>query len=145
VRRLISIGALMAGLVLVPCALADVSDDVAITSNTPSVSHARVGDTITFTVTETNLGTTGRELDMEGTRFSSNLQWAGIDCGLVSADGPWCEYGFDPMPFAVTARYMFSVLPGVRVATFTPCVADSVDANATNDCMTGSVRVIGRD
>jgi hypothetical protein len=150
VRRLICVGALVAGLLLVPCALADDSFDLAITSNTPSVSHPRVGQGITFTVTEKNVGAAAVfDMWMHAPTVSSNLQWAGVDCGSVSSDGDWCEYsgwaGLFMPGKTFTARYSFIVLPGVRVASFSACNAIIPDANGSNDCMSASVRVIGKD
>lgn len=144
-RSVSILAASIAAVAVVPCALADVAGDVAITSNTPSVSHARVGDKITFEVTETNLGPIDAELDVDGTRTTSNLEWAGVDCGRVSSDGAFCEQGIYPTGTSFVARYSFTVLRGPRIVTFTPCVADWIDTNPSNDCRPASVRVIGRD
>jgi hypothetical protein len=155
-RSLTCLATLIAAVVLVPTALADTSVDVAITSVTASVSHARVGQTVTFTVTETNIGATVLGMDINGTSYSANLLPGEPDCGDPSSDGMFCEYSGQG-PFVtgafVTARYSFAVLPGARVATFTPCVSGvqgdettgyAGDGNASNDCMTKTVRITGK-
>jgi hypothetical protein len=141
VRFVLLIASAVAALVCVSAAFAD---DGSIVSVTPSVSHAKVGQTVTFTVVEKYVGTTDGEVDINGFLTSPNLSPSGVDCLVVSNDGWFCEYGLVPAG-TETALYTFTVLGAPRVATFTPCAVavTFVDTDPSNDCMTGSVRVIG--
>jgi hypothetical protein len=143
----------VSALTLVPASLADtVYGDIGLVGVTPNVAHARGGGSVAFSVVEKNFGPIEAEMDVAPLTYSPNLVLTGIDCDLgTSSDGPFCEYG-PQLPGTVrTSVYTFTVLPGARLATFTPCVVDEeapggtfVDTNSSNNCGTGAIRVIGK-
>jgi len=133
--------------------------DLAIVSNTPNMTHARVGQDVTFTIVARNNGpepsivyvniSLETSLTYVGTELPSDaLQIVGGECDHgVSGDGVYCEYGIIEPGETLTQTFVGEVLPGTRRATNTACIPswlDVNDANPANDCLPGTVKVIGK-
>jgi hypothetical protein len=133
--------------------------DLAIISNNPNMTHARVGRDVQFTVVarnngpessivyvnislETSLTYGGKELP------PSALEIVGGECDHgVSGDGVFCEYGVLEPGETVTQTFVGEVLAGTKRATNTACIPSWLDVNDTNpanDCLPATVKVVGK-
>ena len=133
--------------------------DLAIVSNTPNVTHARVGQNVTFTIVATNNGPDpaypivnisvetsltygGGELPPEA------LLITGGECDHgVSGDGVYCEYDLTAPGETLTETFVGQVRPGAKRAVNTACIPawlDVNDPNPANDCLAATVKVIGK-
>lgn len=148
IRVLTVFGMVLAGLAAFgPSAHAAGTADLSVT-NSASVSSARVGDIVTYTIVATNNGPDASTVDV-GEDLSSNFQILGVTCDRgVSSDGPTCEYQTVASGDAVTTRVVTKIRTGqARVANDTACVtseATTVDPNSSNDCASASVRITGK-
>jgi Domain of unknown function DUF11 len=122
--------------------------DLAIVSITPSVTHARVGQDISFTIVATNNGPDVVELDTSVTRLRV-LRFVSETCDLgISPDTPFCEYGFIEPGVALTTTFVGRVRDvHAKFASVTACASSELALNdpvAANDCATARVKLIGK-
>jgi uncharacterized repeat protein (TIGR01451 family) len=140
------------------------SADVQLVSNTPSVRNAKVGDTVEFTVVARNNGPDPVQMTVypnlvalwdllpgapTPTLVLSPL-WI-CDLGQeTDADG-WCEYGhIFAVGETVTTRYFTLAnatgekLGNVHACTFSPSLPGDEDLNPANDCLTATVKIVGK-
>jgi uncharacterized repeat protein (TIGR01451 family) len=121
--------------------------DLAIVSSTSSVRHAKVGETVTFTIVATNNGPDQAELFVQTAQQLDGLKFESVTCEGVSSDGTFCEYGFLQPGATRTADVQAQVQAGTRFATETACVTSPGpinDPNPGNDCASAVVRIHGR-
>ena len=124
--------------------------DLAITQSA-SVSHAKVGEEVTFTSVAVNNGPDAitDSLDVHPTQVLG-LEVVGITCDRgISSDGPFCQYGPVGVGEHRTTVYTAMVVAtGSKTASLTVCATrettDFQDPNPANDCATTSVKVSGR-
>jgi hypothetical protein len=122
--------------------------DLAIVSKTASVRHAKVGQQVTFTILATNKGPQAAELDVSE-RALVGLQMVSEQCDRgISPDTPSCEYGTVQPGETVTTVVVAEVeATESKHVTNEACVSSEEtidDPNTSNDCLTTSVRVIGK-
>ena len=122
--------------------------DLTVVSNTVDVSHAKVGDRVTFTIVATNNGPDAATLDVvEGLSSALTLVAHRCDRG-ISADGPFCEYGtIQPGETITTVAVAVVVGKNSRNATNTTCVRSEQvisDPDSSNDCASASVKTGGK-
>jgi uncharacterized repeat protein (TIGR01451 family) len=134
--------------------------DLAIASNTPNVTHARVGQDVTFTIVARNNGpdpaivyvniSLETSLTYEGKELPPGaLEITGGECDQgVSGDGVYCEYGVIEPGETLTQTFVGQVRPGTNRAVNTACIPSWLmsadDPNQANDCLAATVKVIGR-
>jgi uncharacterized repeat protein (TIGR01451 family) len=127
---------------------AEMGSDLSLDSVTANVRHARVGQTVTFTITATNLGPeVAVSLDVNG-RLPDGFVMVGETCDLgVSPDTPFCEYSNIAVGKTVTTAVVAQVVAsGEKTRTYTPCTSSEqagTDPNPANDCNSVTIRVIG--
>ena len=122
--------------------------DLAVLSNAANVKHGHVGQQVTFTILATNNGPdTTANLFVNATFQGLELEEEICDLG-VSPDTPSCEYsniaGGQILTTTVIARI---VATGSRTAALGVCASspDPInDTDASNDCLTATVKVIGK-
>jgi uncharacterized repeat protein (TIGR01451 family) len=122
--------------------------DLAVVSTNADVSHAKVGDQVTFTIVATNNGPDAAELDVTE-NLSSGLALAGDRCDRgISADGTFCEYGtIQPGETLTTVVLAAVVSKDDKYATNTTCVRSEQvinDTDTSNDCASAGVKTFGR-
>jgi uncharacterized repeat protein (TIGR01451 family) len=123
--------------------------DLAVLSNAASERHAKVGEEVTFTILATNNGPEPAELDVDTTQATNSLSVLSVTCDRgISADTPFCEYGTLRPGEMVTTRILVEVqATGSKQASDTACVLSEqaiIDPNLSNECATGTVRIIGK-
>lgn len=117
-------------------------------SQTASVSHAKIGDEITFTIVATNKGPDAAELDV--VEFMPEaLGFVSYQCDRgISPDGPFCQYGVLQPGETVTTTLVAVVLAtDAKFVTNTACVLSEqviVDPDGSNDCASVDVRIVGK-
>jgi hypothetical protein len=122
--------------------------DLAILSNAANVKHGHVGQQVTFTILATDKGPDAiPNLFVNATFQGLELVEELCDLG-VSADTPSCEYS-DILPGQIVTTTVIAriVRTGGKTAALRVCVSspDQInDTDASNDCVTSTVRVIGR-
>jgi uncharacterized repeat protein (TIGR01451 family) len=122
--------------------------DLAIVSNTADVSHAKIGDTVTFTIVATNRGPDPAELDVVE-QLTAGLALVANHCDRgISADGPFCEYGILQPGETVTSTVTALVLAkDDKYETGMACVRSEqtiTDTDASDDCGSTTVKIIGK-
>jgi hypothetical protein len=138
---------------------AAVTADLSIT-NTADVSHARVGQDVTFTSVVTNDGPdtvlsfyVNRTHGFDPSTLDlGTLRLVGGDCDFtVTGDGPFCEYGYIFAPGETIAQTLVGevVATGSNRASNTACAEpfspeELIDPNPANDCATATVKIVGR-
>jgi uncharacterized repeat protein (TIGR01451 family) len=147
-RRLLIVGGALLALVPTAAAAQVVPNaDLAIVSNTANVKHAHVGQQVTFTIVATNNGPDAAELDVHVVLQGFVLVRETCDLG-ISPDTPFCEYGIvQPGVTLTTIAVAQVVSTGAKTATNMACVSSEEalnDPNTSNDCMTATVKVVGR-
>lgn len=130
--------------------------DLGIVSITPSLTHAKVGDVVTFTIVATNYGPDPGEIDVNTAAASKGFVTTSTNCGAVNgpppqpgsfgADGAACEdIGSFPFGTTVTDTVVVQVAPtSSGVTSDTACtwsVPGINDPNPSNDCATATVTV----
>jgi hypothetical protein len=151
IRRLsLAVGsALAAAAIATPAAAQTVpTADLAIVSITPSVTHARVGQDISFTIVATNNGPDAVEFDTSVTRLRV-LRFVSETCDLgISPDTPFCEYGFIEPGVTLTTTFVGRVRDvHAKFASVTACASSELALNdpvPANDCATARVKLIGK-
>jgi hypothetical protein len=134
--------------------------DISIVSQTANVRHAQIGDEVTFTVVAVNDGPDAVDLNVVedpallypgGGGFpASDFQLVREECDRgISPDTPACEYGTVQPGETVTTAITAVVKPTAsKEAANTVCVFSQngaiTDPNPENDCLTTSVRIVGR-
>jgi hypothetical protein len=113
--------------------------DVAVVSLSANVRHAQVGEEVIFTAVAAN-----NEFEPSGFEILG-----AVDCQDVSPDGSSCEYQGWPPGATVTMIFHAAVKPTTnKVASMTSCVyyLDTliIDPNPANDCLTKSLRIVGK-
>jgi uncharacterized repeat protein (TIGR01451 family) len=122
--------------------------DLAIVSNTATVSQAKVGQDVTFTIVATNNSPDPAELFVQTVQTSDGLSPVSTTCEGVSADGSFCEYGSVAPGQTVTETLVARVLStGSQSASDVACVTtpdptNETDPNPSNNCRTGTVEVV---
>jgi uncharacterized repeat protein (TIGR01451 family) len=123
------------------------SADLAIVSNTASVSHAAVGQQVTFMIVAKNNGPDPSALFVNTARVFDSLAPVSLTCEGVSNDGSWCEYDGVVQPGdTVTESVVAQVqATGSNYAVETACGSSNQinDPNPSNDCGTATVRIDG--
>lgn len=121
--------------------------DVELVSNTPSVSHAHVGQDVTFTIVARNDGPDSVELYVNVGQALNGLNIVspvGCDEG-VGADGSQCEYGYFEPGGTVTQTAVAEVQDaGSGYANDVACVGSFEtlnDPNLGNDCAIATVAI----
>ncbi|MGZ4243032.1 MAG: fibronectin type III domain-containing protein [Solirubrobacteraceae bacterium] len=121
--------------------------DVELVSNTASVSHARVGQDVIFTIVARNNGPDAVELHVDVGQALNGLDIAspiGCDYG-VGADGTWCEYGYFAPGGTVTQTVVGEVQDTTSgYANDVACVGSFEtidDPNLDNDCAIATVAI----
>ena len=133
----------------VPAAAQEVPHaDLAVLSNAADVKHGHVGQQVTFTIVATNKGPDSTpNLYVNATFQGLELVEELCDLG-VSADTPSCEYSnILPGQILTTTVVARIVRTGTKTAALGACVSspDAInDTDASNDCLTATVKVIGR-
>jgi hypothetical protein len=132
--------------------------DLQIVSVTANVKHARVGQLITWTITARNNGPGLASLDAvedpwqlygdAGPYPRADFTLVDETCSLgISADTPGCEWTLVP-PGTYTVTAVMTVNGSApRMASNTACVFNldgPPDANPANDCVTTSLKIVGR-
>jgi hypothetical protein len=122
--------------------------DLAVLSNAANVKHGHVGQQVTFTILATDKGPdTAPNLFVNATFQGLELVEERCDLG-VSADTPSCEYSnILPGQIVTTTVIARIASTGSKTAALRVCVSspDLInDSDASNDCVTATVRVIGR-
>jgi hypothetical protein len=131
--------------------------DLAITSNSANVRHAKVGDVVTFTVVAHNYGPGAVDVLVypklpywyEQSTGALELFPPVVDCdGDQEGDGAWCEYNVIEPGQSLTQLYFARVrAAGEKWASETACLFSGdfyVDPDPTNDCATATVKIIGK-
>ena len=122
--------------------------DLAVVSKTADVSHAKIGDEVTFTIVATNHGPDAAELDVVE-YLPPSLAFVAHKCDRgISADGPFCEYGIIQPGETVTTVVVAAVVDKAdKYVTNTACVSSEqviVDTDSSNDCATATVKITGK-
>ena len=122
--------------------------DLAVVSKTSDVTHAKVGDYVTFTVVATNNGPDAADLDVVE-QLPPALALVSHTCDRgISADGPFCEYGILQPGETVTSVVVAEVLStDEKYVTNTACVRSEhliTDPDASNDCASATVKIVGK-
>jgi len=122
--------------------------DLAVLSNVANVKHGHVGQRITFTILATNNGPDSTpNLFVNATFQGLELEEELCDLG-VSADTPSCEYSnILPGQILTTTVIARIVRTGSKTAALGVCVSspDPInDTDVSNDCLTATVKVIGK-
>lgn len=133
--------------------------DLGIVSITPNVTHARVGDLVTFTIVAENYGPDSGEIDVNTAKAVEGLMGGGstsTNCGIINGpppqpgtfgnDGSGCEdIGSFPPGTTVIDTLIALIAPtSTGVASDTACTwsaAGTSDPNPSNDCATATVTV----
>jgi uncharacterized repeat protein (TIGR01451 family) len=132
--------------------LAQSASDVSITM-VADRNMARAGQTITYTVTMTNLGPDNVTFVDVAFALPDGLQGLEDGCDLgVSADGPFCEYSSLPAGATVVSTFSATPLTGTgmraRLVRATASIlfenADASDPNIANNTATVKTKLIGR-
>lgn len=135
--------------------------DLAIVSQTASVRHTQVGDEVTFTIVAVNNGPDAVDLNVldDPSYFypdkfpPSDFQPAWMDChgpGSRDSDGSACEY-FVVQPGATVTSVVGAITKpttskyGSNIACVVSWDVPIIDPNPANDCLTTSVRIVGRN
>ncbi len=129
--------------------------DLAVVSNTPSVSQAQTGQDVTFTVVATNYGPDPVDLWVNTGKVVDGLNFvASATCQPgTGADGTQCEYGFITYPSqTITTTIVLQVQATAgQFASDAACVFGAGngsisglvnDPNPGNDCKIATVQVI---
>jgi uncharacterized repeat protein (TIGR01451 family) len=122
--------------------------DLAVVSNTANVTHAKVGDEVTFTVVATNNGPDAADLNV--TWDSDQLQLVSETCDLgISADTPACEYGVVEPGITLTTTVVAQVIgTGDKQAVGTGCMVEQPgfidDPDPANNCAAATVKIVGK-
>jgi uncharacterized repeat protein (TIGR01451 family) len=122
--------------------------DLAVVSLTADVSHAKIGDQITFTIVAANRGPDVADLFVvEHPPDAFDFVLHVCDRG-ISPDGPFCEYSSVQPGETVTTRFTVSVLPtSLKRLTHTVCVTSSEainDTDPSNDCASIVEKIVGK-
>ena len=133
--------------------------DLGIVSITPNVTHAKVGDLVTFTIVAENYGPDSGEIDVNTAKAVEGLMGGGstsTNCGIINGpppqpgtfgnDGSGCEdIGSFPPGTTVIDTLIALIAPtSTGVASDTACTwsaAGTNDPNPSNDCATATVTV----
>jgi len=141
--------AAVAALLPFPAAAQEVPNaDLAVLSNAANVKHGHVGGQVTFTILATNNGPdTTPSLFVTATFPGLELVEEICDLG-VSADTPSCEYSNIPPGQILTTTVIARIVrTGSKTAALGACASsgDPInDTDASNDCVTATVRVVGK-
>jgi uncharacterized repeat protein (TIGR01451 family) len=141
---------MMASLALAAAAAAQEvpNADLAVVSNTASVTHAKVGDEVIFTIVATNNGPDAADFNV--TWASDQLQLVSEKCDLgISADTPACEYGVVEPGVTVTTTVVAQVIgTGDKQAVGTGCMVEQPgfidDPDPANNCAAATVKIVGK-
>lgn len=124
------------------------SADVGIVSITPSVTHAQVGQVLTFTIVSSNNGPDPSPLWVTTTHASTGLTFPSLTCDGVSNDGSSCEHNFTQPGATYTDRIVAQVQASSSgYATDVACASTPLDqlnyddANFSNNCGIGTVAI----
>jgi hypothetical protein len=131
--------------------------DVAIVSKTADVTHAKVGDTVTFTIVAVNNGPDAVDFNVIENPWQlygdiyprADFTMIGEECSFgISPDTPACEYGpLQPGQTVTTTAIMTVNADAPRMASNTACVfsweGPIEDPNTANDCMTTTLKIVG--
>jgi hypothetical protein len=114
------------------------------------VSHAKVGQQVTWTITARNNGPEPAEVDLNGQPLA-DFTLTGVVCSGITNDGPFCEWGewIQGQLGALTLTATTTVNASApRRASNTACVLSFGgpydDPNPANDCLTKTLRIVGR-
>jgi uncharacterized repeat protein (TIGR01451 family) len=122
--------------------------DLAIVSNTANLSHAKVGQEVTFKIVATNNGPDPAELFVNEQALVGLVMVSETCDRGISADTPSCEYGVLQAGETVTTTVIAQVqATGSKYASNTACVSSPdplADPNTANDCATANLRIIGK-
>ena len=123
--------------------------DLAVVSVTADVSHAKIGDQVTFTIVAANKGPDAADLFVVEQPPSAFDPLLGACDRGVSPDGPsFCEYTLVGPGETVTTKFTVGVLStDAKVLTHTVCVTSSGPINDTdpsNDCTSIGEKVVGK-
>jgi hypothetical protein len=132
--------------------------DLALVSMTSDVSHAKVGDPVTFTIVATNNGPDAVDLNVVENPWQlygdvyprADFTLGEETCSRgVSADTPACEWGIVPPGETFTATAHTTVNASApRMASNTACVfswdVPINDPNPANDCITTTLKIVGK-
>ena len=122
--------------------------DLAVVSNTANLSHAKVGESVTFTIVATNKGPDPAELDVYASEATDSLKAIELTCDRgISPDTPACEYNTLQPGETVTTILVAEVQVGNKVASDTACVQSEqpiIDPGLSNECATSTLRVTGK-
>jgi uncharacterized repeat protein (TIGR01451 family) len=162
-RRAVLLAAL-AGTLAAPLCLVEVATssaqevptaDLAIVSSTANVSHAKVEQSVTFTVVATNNGPDAvGEIDVNVPDERSTSLTYDLICdgegGPFGPDGRFCEFTGPIQPGqTVTTTIVGEVqTTGAKRAGITACVLSFAgpfnDPDSSNDCAAATVRIVGK-
>jgi hypothetical protein len=126
--------------------------DLQLVSMTADVHHARVGQSVTWTITARNNGPDPVEVDLNCQPSGSDFSLPGgpVCSSGVSSDGPFCEWIQPSVGELFTLTESLTVNASApRLASNTACAIsfdgfDRDDPNPANDCMTKTLRIVGR-
>lgn len=122
--------------------------DLAVVSNSPNPTHAKVGDEVTFTIKATNNGPEAADFNV--TWASDQLQLVSETCDNgISADTPACEYGVIDPDVTLTTTVVAEVMnTGDKQAVGTGCMVEQPgfidDPNPANNCAAATVKIVGK-
>lgn len=122
--------------------------DVGIVSVTPSVTHAQVGQDVTFTIVSGNNGPDPSPLWVTTTNASTGLTYQSVTCDVISNDGSACEHNFTQPGTSYTDRIVAQVQASSSgYATDVACAStpldqlNYIDVNFSNNCGIGTVAI----
>lgn len=122
--------------------------DLAVVSTAVDVSHAKIGDQVTFTIVATNKGPDAADFNV--TWASDQLQLVSETCDQgISADTPACEYGIVGPGVTLTTTVIAEVIgAGDKQAVGTGCMIEQPgfidDHDLANNCATATVKIVGK-
>ena len=122
--------------------------DLAVVANTANVTHAKVGDKVTFTIVATNNGPDAADFSVSWA--SDQLQLVSETCDLgISADTPACEYGVIDRGVTLTTTVVAEVISANdKQAVSTACVVEQPgfidDPDHANNCAAATVKTVGK-
>jgi len=124
--------------------------DLAIVSNTPSVTHAKAGDSVTFTIVAKNNGPDAATLWVNTGRqgmqdfVSGNYMTCDGEATIFTSTASWCESGMTQPGQTVTETVVRQIAPTTASSVGdTACVLASGinDPNPSNDCATATINI----
>jgi Domain of unknown function DUF11 len=148
-RFLFLVGLITTGLALAATSAAQEvpNADLAVVSDIASVTHAKVGNEVTFTVVATNNGPDAAELNVAWA--SDQMHLVSETCALgISADTPACEYGIvQPGQTRITIVVAEIISTGSKHAVSTACIIEQAgfinDPDSQNNCAAVTVKIVG--